>query len=127
MKFSTPPPPPPEKGEIYKYSFFKHELTNVLIKESNICPYKPTKFGKFNNEITKVFTFFLIEKDSYGWSQKETIDIKTSLTINRELNASMSLQKASSNCCSVMSLFSKYCNILPLILSSGVSVLSQSS
>ena len=59
MKFSNPPPPPPpEKCEIYKYSFFKHELTNVLVKESNICPYKPTKFGKFNDEITKVFTFF---------------------------------------------------------------------
>ena len=34
-------PSPPEKCETYKHFFFKHELTNVLVKEKNIYPYKP--------------------------------------------------------------------------------------
>ena len=35
------PGPPLEKCETCKRKIFKHELTNVLVKEKNIYPYKP--------------------------------------------------------------------------------------
>ena len=45
--------PPPEKCETYKYFFFKHELTNIW-------PYKATKVGYFNTEISKNFPTYSV-------------------------------------------------------------------
>ena len=64
------PGPPLEKCETCKRKIFKHELTNVLVKENNSCP---NKLQKENNSTLKYPRFFYFQVRWYPLHQRNTL------------------------------------------------------